>query len=74
MMQSHMSDLCQSLTLGTFLYMYCRMRLNTSSENYDFGFNSLKNQLFKIIHLNALGKIFLMGYLPHMTIATILVM
>ena len=38
---------------------HCLIRFNISSENNDFGFNSIQNQLFKKkSHLNALGNKF----------------
>ena len=48
-----------ALTLK-LIYSHCLIRFNISSENNDFGFNSIKkNQLFKKnSHLNAIGSKF----------------
>ena len=42
------------------IYSHCLIRFNISSENNDFGFNSIKQKsTFQIIsHLNALGSKF----------------
>ena len=41
------------------IYSYCLIRFNISSENNDFGFNSIqKSTLKKKSHLNALGSKF----------------
>ena len=67
-----------ALTLK-LIYSHCLIRFNISSENNDFGFNSIQKIIFfqKISHLNAIGskfkkKIF-KGFLPYMGMSAILV-
>ena len=41
------------------IYSHCLIRFNISSENNDFGFNSIQKSSFpKISHLNAIGSKF----------------
>ena len=47
-----------ALTLK-LIYSYCLIRFNISSENKDFGFNSIQKSTFpKISNLNAMGSKF----------------
>ena len=47
-----------ALTLK-LIYSHCLIRFNISSENNDFGFNSIKKINFqKISHLNTIGSKF----------------
>ena len=40
------------------IYSHCLIRFNISSENNDFGFNSIQKSFQKISHLNAIGSKF----------------
>ena len=41
------------------IYSHCLIRVHISSENNDFGFNSIQKSTFpKISHLNAIGSKF----------------
>ena len=47
-----------ALTLK-LIYSHCLIRFHISSENSDFGFNSIKKKTFpEIWHLNAIGSKF----------------
>ena len=47
-----------ALTLK-LIYSHCLIRFHISSENNDFGFNSIQKSTFpKISHLNAIGSKF----------------